>query len=130
MNRLTVRAPRPLGSVNNVCCTHFHCDECHRLRGRCSSGCRWEEAAWERLAEYEDTGLSPEAVHQLSDRSPQQERAITLLKAVHQFIEQAADQGNLAYLMGATVFYDDAECDIVCLRDDIRNLLSEMGESV
>lgn len=104
--------------------------ECSRVRGRCSAGCKWNETAWERLAEYEDTGLTPETAQQLSDRLPQQERAFTLLKAVHQFIEQAGDQGSLAYLLGATVTYDDAECDIICLRDDIQNLLTEMGESV
>lgn len=130
MNRITVRAARPLGSVNNVCCAYFRSEECHRVRGRCSAGCRWEEAAWERLAQYEDTGLTPQQVQSLSQPDPVRARALTLLRAAHRFIEQAGDQGSLAYLLGATVFYDDAECDVICLRDDIQNLLTEIGEAL
>lgn len=35
------------------------------MRGDCSAGCKWEETAWERLAAYEDTGLTPEEVDTL-----------------------------------------------------------------
>jgi len=34
------------------------------IQGHCADGCAWEEAAWERLAAYEDTGLEPEEVVQ------------------------------------------------------------------
>ena len=37
---------------NGVCCTHFGSPE-------------WEEAAWERLARYEDARLSPAEVHSM-----------------------------------------------------------------
>lgn len=47
---------------NGVCCTHFLSDECRALGGECAHGCKWEEAAWERLATYEDTGLTPQEV--------------------------------------------------------------------
>lgn len=47
---------------NSVCCTHFLSDECRALGGECAHGCKWEEAAWERLAAYEDTGLTPQEV--------------------------------------------------------------------
>jgi hypothetical protein len=30
------------------------------VEGNCSAGCKWEEAAWSRLADYEDTRLTPE----------------------------------------------------------------------
>ena len=47
---------------NGVCCTHFKGLECFSVNGNCSMGCPWEEAAWERLASYEDTNLLPEQV--------------------------------------------------------------------
>ena len=43
-----------------VCCTHFEGSDCQAIQGRCADGCLWEEAAWDRLAAYEDTGLTPE----------------------------------------------------------------------
>lgn len=60
MERLT-----KLGSVmgeEKVCCTHFDCKECNDLSGQCSDGCSWEEKAWEKLFDYEETGLTPEQV--------------------------------------------------------------------
>lgn len=45
-----------------VCCTHFEGGDCQAIQGYCADGCAWEEAAWERLAAYEDTGLEPEEV--------------------------------------------------------------------
>jgi hypothetical protein len=30
------------------------------VEGNCSAGCKWEEAAWSRLAAYKDTRLTPE----------------------------------------------------------------------
>ena len=47
---------------NGVCCTHFDGMECFACNGDCSRGCTWEEAAWRRLAAYEDTGLEPREV--------------------------------------------------------------------
>ena len=48
-----------------VCCTHFEGGDCQAIQGHCADGCAWEEAAWERLAAYEDTGLTPEEVKKI-----------------------------------------------------------------
>ena len=61
MERLTSREPRVSG-VPGVCCTHFEGSDCQAIQGRCADGCLWEEAAWDRLAAYEDTGLTPEEI--------------------------------------------------------------------
>lgn len=45
-----------------VCCTHFEGGDCQAIQGHCADRCAWEEAAWERLAAYEDTGLEPEEI--------------------------------------------------------------------
>lgn len=47
---------------NGVCCTHFGSPECCEVGGNCALNCKWEEAAWSRLAAYEDTELTPEEV--------------------------------------------------------------------
>lgn len=56
MERLTKRSPETTNE-NGVCCTHFHSPECFMVEGNCSAGCKWEEAAWSRLAAYEDGRL-------------------------------------------------------------------------
>ena len=61
MERLTKRSSETTHE-NGVCCTHFNGLECFSVNGNCSMGCPWEEAAWERLAGYEDTNLPPEQV--------------------------------------------------------------------
>ena len=61
MERLTSREPRVSG-IPGVCCTHFTGPECQTLGGCCTEGCPWEDAVWERLAAYEDTGLTPEEI--------------------------------------------------------------------
>ena len=50
---------------NGVCCTRFGSPECCEVGGNCALNCKWEEAAWERLARYEDTRLSPAEVHSM-----------------------------------------------------------------
>ena len=64
MERLTKRSPDTT-KENGVCCTHFHSPECFMVEGNCSAGCKWEEAAWSRLADYEDTRLTPGEVRGL-----------------------------------------------------------------
>ena len=64
MERLTSREPR-ISGMPGVCCTHFEGGDCQAIQGLCADGCAWEEAAWERLAAYEDTGLEPEEVTQI-----------------------------------------------------------------
>lgn len=50
---------------NGVCCTRFGSPECCEVGGNCALNCKWEEAAWERLARYEDARLSPSEVHSM-----------------------------------------------------------------
>lgn len=50
---------------NGVCCTHFGSPECCEVGGNCALNCKWEEAAWSRLAAYEDKELTPEEVSAL-----------------------------------------------------------------
>lgn len=61
MERLTKRS-YDTTKENCVCCTHFHSPECFIVEGNCSAGCKWEEAAWSRLADYEDTHMMPSDV--------------------------------------------------------------------
>lgn len=61
MERLTKRS-HDTTKENGVCCTHFHSPECFMVEGNCSAGCKWEEAAWERLSDYEDTHMMPSDV--------------------------------------------------------------------
>ena len=65
MERLTNREPRVSG-LPGVCCTHFGGSDCQTVQGHCADGCSWEEAVWNRLAAYEDTGLTPEEITNLS----------------------------------------------------------------
>ena len=59
MERLTEHS-KQTSHENGICCTHFRSPECLGVGGNCAMNCKWEEAAWERLAAYEDTGLMPE----------------------------------------------------------------------
>ena len=58
MDRLTTYS-KETTNENGVCCTHFLGFECIGVGGNCAKNCKWEEAAWSRLAAYEDTGLAP-----------------------------------------------------------------------
>ena len=66
MDRLT-KYSKETTHENGVCCTHFGGMECFACNGDCSRGCTWEEAAWSRLAAYEDTGLTPEEAKRMSN---------------------------------------------------------------
>lgn len=61
MERLTAHS-KQTSHENGVCCTHFLGPECLEVGGNCAMNCKWEEAAWSRLAAYEDTGREPEEV--------------------------------------------------------------------
>ena len=61
MERLTEHS-KQTSHENGICCTHFRGPECLGVGGNCAMNCKWEEAAWSRLAAYEDTGLTPEEV--------------------------------------------------------------------
>ena len=60
MERLTAYS-KQTSHKNGICCTHFCGPECLGVGGNCAMNCKWEEAAWSRLAAYEDTGLTPQA---------------------------------------------------------------------
>lgn len=59
MERLTKHS-KQTSHENGICCTHFRGPECLEVSGNCAMNCKWEEAAWSRLAAYEDTRLTPE----------------------------------------------------------------------
>lgn len=61
MERLTKHS-KQTSHENGVCCTHFYGPECLEVGGNCAMNCKWEEAAWSRLAAYEDTELTPEEI--------------------------------------------------------------------
>ena len=60
MERLTEHS-KQTSHENGICCTHFRGPECLRVGGNCAMNCKWEEAAWSRLAAYEDTRLTRKA---------------------------------------------------------------------
>lgn len=76
MDRLTVRDPKATTKENGVCCTHFQSEECKTWQGHCEQ-CSVNEAVWERLAQYEDTGFEPEAVQAL--RSIAEEKRLMVM---------------------------------------------------
>lgn len=61
MERLTEHS-KQTSHENGICCTHFRGPECLRVGGNCAMNCKWEEAAWSRLAAYEDKELEPEEI--------------------------------------------------------------------
>ena len=65
MERLTKHS-KQTSHENGICCTHFRGPECLEVGGNCAMNCKWEEAAWSRLAAYEDTGLTPEQIKELA----------------------------------------------------------------
>lgn len=61
MERLTKHS-KQTSHENGICCTHFRGPECLEVGGNCAMNCKWEEAAWSRLAAYEDTRMEPEEI--------------------------------------------------------------------
>lgn len=61
MERLTKHS-KQTSHENGICCTHFRGPECLEVGGNCAMNCKWEEAAWSRLALYEDKELEPEEI--------------------------------------------------------------------
>lgn len=56
------------------------------------------------------------------------ERAKILLKATKDLLEKQADSYYVLNLLSETVFYDGAECDGSCLKEDIDYWLDELEE--
>ena len=79
MDRLT-KYSKETTHENGVCCTHFGGMECFACNGDCSRGCTWEEAAWSRLAAYEDTGLMPGDIKELIELSVAKTNKVLQLK--------------------------------------------------
>jgi hypothetical protein len=51
MERLTKHS-KQTSHENGICCTHFRGPECLEVGGNCAMNCKWEEAAWSRLAAF------------------------------------------------------------------------------
>ena len=82
MERITNHAPNSTNE-NKIGCTSFHSDICHERMGTCD-GCPVNEAAWTRLAAYEDSGLTPEQVSVLGNqRFRMQEEMLRLQQRIH-----------------------------------------------
>ena len=56
------------------------------------------------------------------------ERAKTLLKATKELLEKQENSDDVMDLLYETVFYDEAECDGFCLKDDINDWFDELEE--
>lgn len=56
------------------------------------------------------------------------ERAKTLLKATKELLEKQDNSYYVLNLLEETVFYDGAECDGYCLKDDIGDWFDELEE--
>lgn len=52
-------------------------------------------------------------------------RARTLLKAAGKLLKKQEDSYSALNLLAETVYYDEAECDGLCLLDDIRYWFDE-----
>lgn len=79
MDRLTTYS-KETTHENGVCCTHFLGFECIGVGGNCAKNCKWEEAAWSRLAAYEDTGLTPGDIKELLDMAVSKTDKVLRLK--------------------------------------------------
>lgn len=77
---------------NGICCTHFFGPECRGVGGNCAMNCKWEEAAWNRLAAYEDTGLMPGDVEELIKMAASKTDKVLQLKEELQGAKNTAEQ--------------------------------------
>lgn len=91
MERLTKHSEETTHE-NCICCTHFGSMTCFVRNGDCSRGCPWEEAAWSRLAAYEDTGLMPDDVTDMMAANGNAMAAMAALKSKLRSAQNAADQ--------------------------------------
>lgn len=91
MDRLTTYS-KETTHENGVCCTHFLGFECLGVGGNCAKNCKWEEAAWNRLAAYEDTGLMPGDVEELIKMAASKTDKVLQLKEELQGAKNTAEQ--------------------------------------
>lgn len=120
MDRLT-KYSNETSHKNGVCCTHFLSDECRALGGECAHGCKWEEAAWERLAAYEDMGLTPQEVLSMKFEWCAMMDALNSIGGGYTRLRELAEadrDGRLVVLPAKTVFeltWDAGpDCDLIC----------------
>ena len=132
MDRLT-KYSNETSHKNGVCCTHFLSDECRALGGECAHGCKWEEAAWERLAAYEDTGLTPQEVLSMKFEWCAMMDALNSIGGGYTRLRELAEadrDGRLVvrpYRIGETVYALLKDGDPV---DDVYTPDSEIGKTV
>lgn len=91
MDRLTTYS-KETTHENGVCCTHFLGPECLEVGGNCAMNCKGEEAAWSRLAAYEDTGLTPGDIKELLDMAVSKTDKVLRLKEELQGAKNTAEQ--------------------------------------
>ena len=91
MERLTAHS-KETSHENGICCTHFFGPECLEVGGNCAMNCKWEEAAWSRLAAYEDTGLMPGDVEELIKMAASKTDKVLQLKEELLGAENTANQ--------------------------------------
>lgn len=126
MERLTKHS-KQTSHENGICCTHFRGPECFEVGGNCAMNCKWEEAAWSRLAAYEDTGLTPEQCENakaiiesaFSDDTSKAERIREMLKAdkdgrlvvlpVRPVLTQSI--GSMLYIIEEGEIVEDSLCE-------------------
>lgn len=56
------------------------------------------------------------------------ERATVLLKAVHEFLQKQEESHYDLNILAETIFYDEAECDGWCLKEDIEYWFDEFSD--
>ena len=105
MERLTKHS-KQTSHENGICCTHFYGFECLRVGGNCAMNCKWEEAAWSRLAAYEDTGLTPGDIKELLDMAVSKTDKVLRLKE-----ELHAMKNELCQYCGKYKHAHEGACD-------------------
>ena len=118
MERLTEHS-KQTSHENGICCTHFRGPECLGVGGNCAMNCKWEEAAWSRLAAYEDTGMTPERCAEFA-RADAEGRYIVMRDAEQEGdallreLAEADKAGRLVVLpckVGDTVYFRTYDCN-------------------
>ena len=56
------------------------------------------------------------------------ERAEVLLKAVHDLLQKQEESPYVLNILAETIFYDEAECDGACLKEDIEYWFDEFSD--
>lgn len=70
------------------------------------------------------------AVDEAQKMLQKMERAVTLLQATYDILEEQAGQYYVNNIFEQTVFYDGVECDGNCLMEDIGHYLEDLEKSV